>query len=34
MKTILLSTAALALTSGLAFADGHAKTIRLGTEGA
>jgi polar amino acid transport system substrate-binding protein len=34
MKTILLSTAALALTAGLAFADGHAKTIRLGTEGA
>lgn len=34
MKTILLSTAALALTAGLALADGHGKTIRLGTEGA
>ncbi len=34
MKTILLSTVALALTAGLAFADGHGKTIRLGTEGA
>ena len=34
MKKLILSTAALALTAGLAFADGHAKTIRLGTEGA
>lgn len=34
MKTILLSTVALALSAGLAMADGHGKTIRLGTEGA
>ncbi|MFK7837255.1 MAG: transporter substrate-binding domain-containing protein [Sulfitobacter sp.] len=34
MKTLILSTAALALTAGLAMADGHAKTIRMGTEGA
>ena len=34
MKKLILSTAALALTAGLAMADGHAKTIRLGTEGA
>ncbi|NNK17505.1 MAG: transporter substrate-binding domain-containing protein [Sulfitobacter sp.] len=34
MKKLILSTAALALTAGLAFADGHAKTIRMGTEGA
>ncbi len=34
MKKLILSTAALALTAGLAMADGHGKTIRLGTEGA
>lgn len=34
MKSLILTTAALALTAGLAFADGHAKTIRMGTEGA
>lgn len=34
MKKIILSTLALALSSGFALADGHAKTIRLGTEGA
>ncbi|MEQ6247413.1 transporter substrate-binding domain-containing protein [Sulfitobacter sp. HNIBRBA3233] len=34
MKTIILATAALALGAGAAFADGHAKTIRMGTEGA
>ncbi|MFC6637621.1 transporter substrate-binding domain-containing protein [Sulfitobacter sp. JBTF-M27] len=34
MKKLILLTAALALTAGLAFADGHAKTIRMGTEGA
>ena len=34
MKKILLGTAALAMTAGLAMADGHGKTIRLGTEGA
>lgn len=34
MKTILTTTAALALMTGAAFADGHAKTIRMGTEGA
>ena len=34
MKSILLATAALALGAGFALADGHAKTIRLGTEGA
>jgi polar amino acid transport system substrate-binding protein len=34
MKKILLATAALALTGTFAFADGHAKTIRMGTEGA
>jgi len=34
MKKIILSTTALALMAGVAMADGHAKTIRLGTEGA
>tara|TARA_R110002094_G_scaffold30159_5_gene42688 strand:+ start:514 stop:1242 length:729 start_codon:yes stop_codon:yes gene_type:complete len=34
MKTILLATAALAMTAGLAMADSHGKTVRLGTEGA
>lgn len=34
MKNLILTTAALALTAGMAFADGHAKTIRMGTEGA
>ncbi len=34
MKTLILTTAALALTAGMALADGHGKTIRMGTEGA
>ncbi len=34
MKKILLASAALAMTAGLAMADGHGKTIRMGTEGA
>ncbi|MEM8576312.1 MAG: transporter substrate-binding domain-containing protein [Pseudomonadota bacterium] len=34
MKTLTLSTALLALTAGLAFADGHSTTVRMGTEGA
>jgi polar amino acid transport system substrate-binding protein len=34
MKKIILSAAALAITATAAFADGHAKTIRMGTEGA
>ncbi|KIN71704.1 transporter substrate-binding domain-containing protein [Sulfitobacter guttiformis] len=34
MKKLILATSALALTAGMAMADGHAKTIRLGTEGA
>ena len=34
MKKLILTTAALALTAGLAMADGHGKTIRMGTEGA
>ena len=34
MKNIILATSALALTAGIALADGHAKTIRMGTEGA
>jgi len=34
MKNLILATSALALTAGMALADGHAKTIRLGTEGA
>lgn len=34
MKTLILSTAVLAVTATFAMADGHAKTIRMGTEGA
>ncbi|MGH1355570.1 MAG: transporter substrate-binding domain-containing protein [Thalassovita sp.] len=34
MKKLILTTTALALTAGMALADGHGKTIRLGTEGA
>ena len=34
MKNILLTTAAIAMTAGMAMADGHAKTVRMGTEGA
>ncbi|MGC1506525.1 MAG: transporter substrate-binding domain-containing protein [Sulfitobacter sp.] len=34
MKKIILSTVALALTASVALADSHAKTIRMGTEGA
>ncbi|MFK7743582.1 MAG: transporter substrate-binding domain-containing protein [Roseobacter sp.] len=34
MKNIILTTAALALTAGVALADGHGKTVRMGTEGA
>ena len=34
MKTLILSAAALAVSAGMAFADGHAKTVRMGTEGA
>ncbi|MEJ6397754.1 transporter substrate-binding domain-containing protein [Yoonia sp. 208BN28-4] len=33
MKNLILSTAALALTAGMAMADGHA-VVRMGTEGA
>ena len=34
MKNLILATTALALTAGMAMADGHAKTVRMGTEGA
>ncbi|MBR9842000.1 MAG: transporter substrate-binding domain-containing protein [Rhodobacteraceae bacterium] len=34
MKKLILTTAALALTAGIAAADGHGKTVRMGTEGA
>ncbi|MEX0337610.1 MAG: transporter substrate-binding domain-containing protein [Arenibacterium sp.] len=34
MKNLILATTALALSAGLAFADGHSKTVRMGTEGA
>ncbi|MDG1353159.1 MAG: transporter substrate-binding domain-containing protein [Sulfitobacter sp.] len=34
MKKIILATGAVALMAGMAFADGHGKTIRMGTEGA
>jgi len=34
MKNLILTTAALALSAGMAFADSHAKTVRMGTEGA
>ncbi|MCX7564883.1 transporter substrate-binding domain-containing protein [Sulfitobacter sp. F26169L] len=33
MKNLILGVSALALTAGMAMADSHAKTIRLGTEG-
>jgi len=34
MKKIILSAVALSLSAGIALADGHGKTIRMGTEGA
>ncbi len=34
MKNFILTTTALTLVAGMAFADSHAKTIRMGTEGA
>lgn len=34
MKKLILTTAALAMTAGMAFAAGHAQTVRMGTEGA
>ena len=34
MKTLILSTAAVALSAGMAFAAGHGSTVRMGTEGA
>ena len=34
MKKIILGAAALTLTATFAFADGHGKTVRMGTEGA
>ncbi|THH35752.1 transporter substrate-binding domain-containing protein [Aliishimia ponticola] len=34
MKHLILTTAALALSAGFALADGHGKTVRMGTEGA
>ncbi len=34
MKSILLGTAALALTASFAMAESHSETVRLGTEGA
>ncbi|MGC1494378.1 MAG: transporter substrate-binding domain-containing protein [Sulfitobacter sp.] len=34
MKKILLASAAMAMTATFAMADGHGKTIRMGTEGA
>lgn len=34
MKNLILTTAVLALSAGVVMADGHGKTIRLGTEGA
>ena len=34
MKKLMLTTTALTLVAGFAFADGHSKTVRLGTEGA
>ena len=34
MKKLLLGTAALAMTAGIAFAEAHSDTVRLGTEGA
>ena len=34
MKNIILTATALAMMASVAFADGHDKTIRMGTEGA
>ena len=34
MKNFILTTTALTLVASMAFADSHAKTIRMGTEGA
>ena len=34
MKKIILGAAALTMTATFAFADGHGKTVRMGTEGA
>ena len=34
MKKLILTTTALVMAAGVAMADGHAKTIRMGTEGA
>ncbi len=34
MKKLIIATAALAVSAGAVFAEGHAKTVRLGTEGA
>ncbi|MEM9577037.1 MAG: transporter substrate-binding domain-containing protein [Pseudomonadota bacterium] len=34
MKTLFLTTAAIAMTATFALADGHGKTVRMGTEGA
>ncbi len=34
MKKLILTTAALALSAGMAFAAGHSQTVRMGTEGA
>jgi polar amino acid transport system substrate-binding protein len=34
MKRLILSTTALAFAAGMAFADAHMQTVRLGTEGA
>ena len=34
MKNLILTTTALTLVAGFAFADSHGKTIRMGTEGA
>lgn len=34
MKKLILTTAALALTAGMAMAESHSKTVRMGTEGA
>ncbi|KGB82722.1 amino acid ABC transporter [Rhodovulum sp. NI22] len=34
MKKLILTTAALALTSGMALAESHGMTVRMGTEGA
>ena len=34
MKNLILGVAAIALSAGMALADGHGKTVRMGTEGA